>query len=116
MAALAWIEDNVPPGGRVVIAGAKSGDSELRVFSGSDAGVWVTPLTERRTTLKPYNMKWTSPRTKAELCGLGSAYVYAGGWPFGFDPRVLGRLDWLTPAEQFPPVVIFRLNCSAGSG
>jgi len=112
--AITWIDNNIPQDASVIISGAiNSSDSEyLDYLAGSDAGIWVEALTRRKTLLKPFNLDWSSPQAQSEFCHLGNAYVYSGGWPFGFNPHDLKKLDWMTPVKDIQPVVIFRIkNC-----
>lgn len=112
--AITWIDNNTTQDASVIISGAiVSSDSEyLDYLAGSDAGIWVEALTRRKTLLKPFNLDWSSPQAQSEFCQLGNAYVYSGGWPFGFNPHDLKKLDWMTPVEDIQPVVIFRIkNC-----
>ncbi|MGD0879531.1 MAG: hypothetical protein ABSA01_15475 [Anaerolineales bacterium] len=112
--AITWIDNNTTQDASVIISGAIiSSDSEyLDYLAGSDAGIWVEALTRRKTIQKPFNLDWSSPQVQSEFCQLANVYVYSGGWPFGFNPHDLKKLDWMTPVEDIQPVVIFRIkNC-----
>ncbi len=79
--AMDWIDKNLPADARIAIASA---DLMLNSFgmpmqnTGTDAGIWVTPLTHRATLSLPYAIRFAEPNTYALLCKMKITYIYVG--------------------------------------
>ncbi len=81
---------------------------------GTDAGVWITPLTGRATDLMLFNTDWTSSVVLDQACDLTAQpiYLYAGGKEFSFATDQHGNSDRLQPFFESGGTVIYRLlNC-----
>jgi hypothetical protein len=81
LVAIDWLDKNVPPAARILIA-----STELRVldsdsFQGAvngDAGAWITPLTGRPTILLPFHSDFSQQTTFDTICQLQADYIYVG--------------------------------------
>jgi len=95
---MAWIDDQLPVNVRIGIS-----STELKViptdvkegYVGADAGIWITPLTDRATILLPYDSEFDQPSIFKKLCELGIGYLYVGelGQPFNVE-KMVARQGW----------------------
>jgi hypothetical protein len=86
---LDWMDKHLPISARVAIASA---DLSLNAFgapmsgTGTDAGIWVAPLTSRMTLALPASTDFISQSTHDLLCQQQVTHIYVGGLPRSFDP------------------------------
>jgi hypothetical protein len=81
LVAIDWMDKNLPPRARILIS-----STELHVLdsnapqgsAGSDAGAWITPLTDRITIPLPYQADFSQPGIFATLCQVRADYIYVG--------------------------------------
>jgi hypothetical protein len=75
--AFRWIRENTNAQALILISAYTAG----RAVVGTDAGLWITPLTGRPAAEMPYNIDWSSPAAFEQACRFGAqeTYVYAGG-------------------------------------
>lgn len=88
LAALHWLNANLPSGAVVGIASAAlqiSPEGEPLREAGTDAGVWVAPLTGRAAVPLPYATAFLQPGDHAQLCARGIGWLYAGSGPLSFS-------------------------------
>lgn len=90
VSAFDWMETQLPPGATVFIAGIEKEDGLI----GSDAGVWVTPLTGFSTRMLPYDYPWFSGQKHATICALTSSYLFVSHQPFSFQINAITHPDW----------------------
>jgi len=90
LAALEWMKTELPPGATVYIAGIDKKDGLL----GSDAGVWVKPLTGFSSHLLPFDYAWFSGQEHSDICPLDPAYLYIGHQTYSFQINAITRPDW----------------------
>jgi len=84
---LDWINKNLPANARVAIASADLSltSTSSMLGTGSDAGIWVTPLTERGAFVLPYSTDFTIQETHDQLCEQQAMYIYVGGLDRSFN-------------------------------
>jgi hypothetical protein len=81
LVAIDWVGKNLPFAARILIS-----STELRVLdtntpqgaAGGDAGIWITPLTDRVTLPFPYQSDFSQQSTLDTLCQMGAEYIYVG--------------------------------------
>lgn len=81
LVAIDWVDKNLPTDARILIA-----STELRVLdtnapqgaAGSDAGIWITPLTGRRTIPWPFQSDFSQQAIFDELCQTRVNYIFVG--------------------------------------
>ena len=86
--AIDWMDKNVPSEAHIAIS-----STELRVLdsdtpqgaAGGDAGIWITPLTDRATIPVPYHSDFSQQTTFDALCQQGAGYLYVGETGTTFD-------------------------------
>ncbi len=104
-AALDWMDRHLPDDARVAIAGA---DLNIDAFSapmqgtGTDAGIWVVPLSGRAVTSLPYFTDFGSQEIYQSLCRQQVTHIYVGSRPQSF------RVDLFQVSSTWYEV-IFRL-------
>jgi hypothetical protein len=109
--AIHWIGANVPQDAYVAI-------STYPVYwglMGMDAGIWVTPLTGRRSLMEEYGYNWDSSASLREVCSAGDVYVYVGDRYFSFQKDRLIKPDWYELVFESEETDVFHiLSCIGG--
>ena len=105
LAALEWMKTGLPPGSTVYIAGIEKKDGLI----GSDAGVWITPLTGFSSQLLPFDYAWFSGQEHSDICPLDPAYLYIGQQPYSFQINAITRPDWYQRVFDHLDTSIYRI-------
>jgi len=111
---LDWLDRNTPPDARILIASTQmnvlpSGPSASHV--GTDAGIWITPLTGRNTAFMPFEIDFRSPDTQGQLCQKQIDYVYVGRADQSFNiSQLIAKKDWYKPILSLPNTNLFRVT------
>ena len=85
---LDWMDKHLPANAQIAIASA---DLSLTAFgapmsgTGTDAGIWVTPLTGRTILALPYSTDFIAQSTHDLLCQQQVTHIYVGGLPRSFQ-------------------------------
>lgn len=85
--AVYWMDEQLPTDARIVIA---STDLSIDSFSapmlgaGTDAGIWIAPLTGRAVTSLPYFTDFLSQEVYDSLCRQKATHIYIGSRPQSF--------------------------------
>ncbi len=113
LVALDWIGKNLPIDDVVAIPQSEMQDAPPPyppLVAGMDAGVWITPLTGRRTISLPYTLDFGSVAARDQLCGAGVDEVYVSADTYSFDPAHLESLPaWYAPELTLPGARIYRV-------
>lgn len=131
VAAIAWVDDNVPPEATVAV---NSWHWLGSTWAGSDGGAWLLPLTGRATTTPPadyiYNREmvrrvaafnqaaeavedWSDPAAAEWLRDEGVTHVFVGRRGGLFDPAELLRNPALTLLYGYDGVFVFEIDAPA---
>lgn len=110
--ALQWISNNTSDQTLFLISAFGAGSQSI----GTDAGIWISPLTGQPANKLPYDIDWSSSTEMDEICGFGAAhiYVYAGGSEYSFfvdDTLSRGRLE---PRFRSGQTVIYQVSGCQG--
>jgi hypothetical protein len=115
--ALDWIDRNLPPDARILIAATQlsvlpAGPSESLV--GTDAGLWIPALTGRNTILAPFDIDFHSKSTLEQLCQNRVGYVYIGRTDQKFNAAQLNeKAEWYDMILFLPNAQLYQLTgCS----
>jgi hypothetical protein len=81
LVAIDWMDKNLPPDARIIIS-----STELHVLptdapqgsAGSDAGTWITSLTDRVTLPLPYQSDFSQQTVFDTICRWKADYLYVG--------------------------------------
>ncbi len=86
--------------------------SEDGKMYGTDAGIWITPITKIATNKLSFNTKWISGNIFSEICRASEheTYIYAGGNKYSFDKAQLSSEEWLKPVFQNGAVMIYKVD------
>ena len=113
--ALNWVKQNTPTDANFAIASANLSltSSTSMLATGTDAGIWVTPLTGRLTLSLPYFVDFSQSDVHNYLCEKKVTDIYIGGTQQSFESgRLLGRPDWYGVIFTLPKAQIVRvLGC-----
>jgi hypothetical protein len=93
-----WMDKNLPPRAHILIS-----TTELMVlpsnpfqgYVGGDAGIWISPLINRRTFTLPYDSNFGQQNILDILCNRGINYIYVGetGQTFN-DAQIRAHPAW----------------------
>ena len=115
--ALDWMDQHIPADARIAIA---STDLNLNAFgrpmqgAGTDAGIWVAPLTQRATLTLPYSTDFVTQSTRDLLCQQHVTHVYIGASPQSFESDFAeAKPAWYEVIFSLPNVRIVQvINCA----
>jgi len=115
-ATLDWIDQHLPATAKIAIA---STDVSLNAFgapmsgTGTDAGIWVAPLTRRMTLALPASTDFISQSTHDLLCQQQVTHIYVGGLPRSFDPNFTdAKPAWYKTIFSLPNArIVQTLGC-----
>ena len=115
--ALDWLDKNLPHDARFLIAATQmnvlpSGPSQN--LAGTDAGIWISALTGRKTTTARFDTDFRSKDILAWLCQKHIDYIYIGGTDQVFDAvQFYARTNWYKKTLSLPNVQLFQVTgCS----
>jgi hypothetical protein len=112
--AMAWMDEQLAVGARVGIA-----STELRVLAadvaegyvGTDAGIWVTPLTGRQTVALPHDVEFDRPGILDLLCTNGLGYLFVGELGQSFEiTRLDSRPEWYRPLLSMQKTRVYEVS------
>lgn len=89
LAAFTWLEQNLPSDANILIPSSVlsvTSKETTQSLTGVDAGIWIMPLTSRKTTFAPQATQFTQPEIYQQLCAQGITHIYSGGMPESFKP------------------------------
>lgn len=87
-AALDWMDKHLPTDARIAIASTNlnlTAFGEVMQGTGTDAGIWVVPLTQRNVLILPYSIDFATQNTYNTLCQQYVTHVYVGARPQSFE-------------------------------
>jgi hypothetical protein len=111
--AMDWIASQLPVDARIGIA-----STELKVMAsgsfegdvGSDAGIWIAPLTGRATFPLPNDFEFDQQSTLEQICELGIGYLYIGEIGQPFDAAMIGsHPEWYRPLLSMPETGVYEV-------
>ena len=112
-----WLSRNTALDARILIPSAQmnvlpSGPSATPV--GTDAGIWIPPLTNRVTTFAAFDIDFSSESTLDQLCQEQVDYIYVGGTEQSFNATQLqAETTWYDAALSLPKTKLYKLiGCS----
>ncbi|MEZ4514431.1 MAG: hypothetical protein R3C62_21350 [Chloroflexota bacterium] len=131
LAAIAWVNDNLPPDARLAVSSWRWLGS---TWAASDGGAWLLPITGRLTSTPPidyiYNVSlfesiiafnetavsitdWHNPERADWLAQQGYTHIFVGARGGFFDPATLVQNPRLTLVYHHNGVFIFALSPSS---
>ena len=113
LTAIAWMDSNLPADARVLISTTElillpSASSQAAV--GADAGIWISPLTNRQTLSMPYNSNFAMRETLDILCKRNVNYIYIGEMGQTFDYiQIRSNPAWYKPLLSMPKTGVYQV-------
>ena len=111
--AIDWMNKNLPPDARILISAV-----ELRVLAsdsfqgyvGGDAGIWVTPLTDRPTIPLLSYSDFSQQATLDSLCEMKASHLYIGetGQTFN-DSQISIQPQWFENLLSMPKAKVYKV-------
>ncbi len=116
-AALDWMDRQLPADARIAIASADLSVDTISTpmqGTGTDAGIWVAPLTGHSVTALPYYTDFLSQEMHASLCDQQVTHIYIGARPQSFKADfVKDAPTWYETIFQLPNAQIVKmLGCN----
>jgi hypothetical protein len=107
------MDKNLPADARILISSI-----ELRVLAtdsfqgsaGTDAGIWINPLTGRAISSLPYFSDFSQSTILDTLCSMQVNYIYVGeaGQTFD-DTKIAPHPDWYKNLLSMPKVKVYEV-------
>lgn len=107
--AFQWIKNNTKEDALWVISVTESDHQH-----GTDAGIWLSSLTNRHVNKRMYNTNWENKTEFPHSCnsGINDIYIYSGGGIFSFKEKDLLKLNWVNIVYDNQSVKIYKVvNC-----
>jgi hypothetical protein len=113
LAAIDWMDKNLPPEARVLISAV-----ELRVLAsdsfqgyvGGDAGIWIAPLTDRHTIPLINHSDFSQQTTLDILCEMKASHLYIGEIGQTFDDSQISiHPEWYKILLSMPKTRVYQL-------
>lgn len=108
-AAFQWIKNHTTDRSLILVSAFENGG---QIF-GTDAGIWIDPLTGRDTNKLVFDIDWNLEGGELdELCQAGAReiYIYMGGREFSFESSQLKHAAWAEPVFGADGTVIYRIT------
>jgi hypothetical protein len=113
LVALDWMDKNLPADAHVLISSTQLMFMATEAFQGavgSDAGIWVQPLTGRTMFAMPYTSDFSQPAMLEALCKSGVTHIYVGEQGLTFDDSTIAPyMDWYKALLSMPKVKIYEV-------
>jgi hypothetical protein len=109
---LDWMRKNLPADARIAIASAdlSLAPGSPMLGTGSDAGIWVAPLTGRTILALPYSSDFTIQSTHDRLCQEKVTHIYVGGLPRSFESGFINtKPEWYKMIFVLPNTHIIQI-------
>ena len=111
--AIDWINQILPPSTTIAIPSMEAilfDNDPTNWYAGSDGGIWISPLTGRKTTLFFSGTDFSSPDVFVQLCQKKVEYVYIGGTGQSFNAAQLSaRMHWYEKVFSLSQTQIYNL-------
>jgi len=117
MAALSWMKISLPAEARVGIASSNlslSSSTSMQA-AGSDAGIWVTPLTNLTSASLPFATDFSQPDVHGQICQQKITHLYVGGMGRNFElAKLQSQPAWYRIVFNLPKAQVIQvLGCSS---
>jgi hypothetical protein len=113
--AFEWIDKNLSPDAYILIAASELAVLETHSsvsYAGSDAGIWLTPLINRRTLRFPYRTNFSLQNRHHQLCQQQITHIYLGWTEQSFTQAQLQDTPaWYTMLFSLPEAKVYALVC-----
>lgn len=112
-----WIDKNLPQDAQILIAGNQLNvvpNTSTSPLVASDAGIWISPLTSRKTLMLSHHLNFSSQEVFEQLCNKETDYIYLDNTSQSFIYSQLDKKpEWYKKTLALPSTSIYQLqNCS----
>lgn len=107
--AFQWIKNNTNAEDLFIISTINANQHH-----GTDAGIWIYPLTDRNTNKRLFNTNWSALEGFPNSCNTGTdnIFIYSGGKPSSFSTIGLSQLRWVEKVFESGKTTIYKvLKC-----
>jgi len=106
--AFQWVQNNFSDNTLFII----SAFSDKGKIYGTDAGIWIYPLTGIPTNKLAFNFNWDSANALGKICTPepSKVYIYSGGKKNSFNDLQLTRINWVKRVFQDGEVAIYKVS------
>lgn len=113
LAAFQWMDTTLPSDAGILTASTDlyvTSFESANTLAGVDGGVWITPLTSRKTVHMRWDINFNQPETHDEICAQELNYIYVGGMPQSFSASQLaGRPNWYLEIFVLPKARVYQV-------
>lgn len=113
LAAIQWMDKSLPPNAGILIASTDlfvTAFESTDTLAGVDGGVWITPLTSRKTVRMRWDINFAQPEVHDEVCRRKINYIYVGGMPESFNAlQFANQSDWYMEIFALPKAKVYRV-------
>ena len=113
LTAMDWMDQNVPTNARILVASTEMrvlGTDTFQGYIGTDAGAWISPLTDRKTIPFMYDSDFSTPTTLNSLCKRKVTHLYVGGLDPTFDDsKISAHPNWYKAILSMSKVKIYKV-------
>lgn len=105
--AFEFLKKDLPENSLILISSLKNST----ISSGTDAGLWITPLLGLPTNNFYYNANWSVPDRLQEVCSFGAEHIflYAGGRDYSFNTKRLNSSQWYELVFRSGKVMVYHV-------
>jgi hypothetical protein len=113
LVAMDWMDKNFPENAHVLISSTEMMVLATDTFQGSvgsDAGIWINPLTGRVSMPLPYFSDFGQQTTLDTLCKMGITHIYVGETGLTFDDaKISPHPEWYQILLSMPKVKVYQV-------
>jgi hypothetical protein len=113
LVAIDWMDNNLPPDARILISAVElmvlASDS-FQGYVGGDAGIWITPLTDRHTIPFLNYSDFSQQTTLDSLCEFKVSHLYIGETGQTFDDSQISiHPEWYKILLSMPKTKVYEV-------
>lgn len=113
LAAIYWMEKTLPADAKILVASTDMFVTSIEspdALVGVDGGIWINPLTSRRTTSARGTLNFDTPKNHMDICQKNIGYIYAGGTTQSFNTTQLtAQTDLYQLVFSLPHAKVFQV-------
>ena len=113
LVAIDWMNKNLPSDARVLISAVELrvlASESLQGYVGADAGIWITPLTDRYTIPAVSHSDFSQQTTLNSLCEMKASHLYIGETGQTFDDSQISVHDeWYKILLSMPKAKVYQI-------
>lgn len=108
LTAIGWINAHLPVSSQILIS-VQEVDGQI---VGTDAGIWITPMTGIRTVQDTMTTDFSDGTTYRRLCSEQIGYIFLGSRDRSFNMASLEKeSSWYARLLNLPMASLYRINC-----